>query len=614
MCSIAGIVEVGQKQIKASQLALMNKTLSHRGPDDNGVYVSSNHKVGLSNNRLAIIDLSEAGHMPMVYSGKYVITFNGEIYNFKKLMSRLMKLGYEFHSKSDTEVILALYDKYGVSCLNYLRGMFAFAIYDKVNNKLFLARDRIGKKPLKYYHKNGTFIFASELKAILTHPAVRKQVDQQAVYDYLTFGYVPSPNTGFQNIYKLEPGHYLIYNISKNLIVKRQYWYPDLSKKTNLPEKYWRDIISDMLEESVKLRMVSEVPIGAMLSGGLDSSAIVAMMSKYSAKPVRTFTIGFKEKDYDETKYAKKVATLFHTNHEELIVNPNDLSLLPQLAYSLEEPFSNSSSVVAYLVCKMARKYVTVILNGDGGDENFAGYERYRRISRDRMMDIFGHVFTPIAIPTAGRISTRVNNFLNKSTLPISERFASYIEIFSEKNKSELLNKYSFLNSYRFIKSTFESSGSYDPREQALYWDLTKYLPEELLPKIDITSMSVGLEARSPLLDQKFIEITSRIPFNLKYKNGVNKYIFKKALQKFLPKELIYRNKMGFSIPLHKWFMGDLSAYTKSVILAKNGFVKKVVKNEHIKEMLSKHSDRVDNGPKLWNLLSLELWYRAYFQ
>ena len=614
MCGLAGKVITGVGEVVNGDIKTMNDKISHRGPDDTGIYISDDHKVGLGNNRLAIIDLSKNGHMPMTYLNKYVITYNGEVYNHQEEREKLKILGYKFSSNSDTEVILALYDKYGTRCLSHLRGMFAFAIYDKIGNIIFLARDRVGKKPLKYFHKNGVFIFASELKAILTQPDVKKQVDYQAIYDYLTFGYVPSPATGFKNIFKLEPASYLIFNIKNNLLVKQSYWHPDLTHKSRLSEKRWEEVILSKLEESVKLRMISDVPIGAMLSGGVDSSAVVAMMAKNSKKAVKTFTIGFKENTYDESNYAKKIAQIFKTDHEELIVNPTELELMPTLAYSFEEPFSNSSAVVAYLICQMARKHVTVILNGDGGDENFAGYDRYRRISRDRIMDIYGGVIKPIAFPTAGRISSRANNFLKKSSLPISERFASYIEIFSELNKNEMLYKTPYLNSYRVIKSAFENSGSSDPREQALYWDLSRYLPDELLPKIDITSMSVGLEARSPLLDRKFIEIASSIPFGLKYKNGVNKYIFKKALESILPHDILYRKKMGFSIPLQNWFLGSLSEYTKIFLLNKKGFVKTVIDENNILDMLSRHSLKTDFGPKLWNLLSLELWYNAYFK
>jgi len=613
MCGISGKVSATSAHVYESQIQKMNQAISHRGPDDSGIFTSPDRKVGLGNNRLAIIDLSPAGHMPMSYKDKYVITYNGEVYNYNTERENLIKMGYKFRSHTDTEVILALYDKYKTRCLNHLRGMFAFAIYDKESNIIFLARDRIGKKPLKYFHKDGVFIFASELKAILTQSEVKKEVDHQAIYDYLTFGYVPSPATGFNNIYKLEPASYLIFDINKNTLSKNKYWQPDLKDKCKMSQRKWKKVILEKFEEAVKLRMISDVPIGAMLSGGVDSSAVVAMMSKNSTKPVKTFTIGFKEKIYDETKYAKVVSKIFRTDHETLLANPTDLDLLPELARSFEEPFSNSSAIVSYLISKMARKHVTVILNGDGGDENFAGYDRYRRISRDRMMDIYGHVFTPLAVPTAGKVSARANNFFKKSSLPISERFASYIEIFSEKDKGNMLNKTPYLNSYRIIKSAFENSGSSDPREQALYWDLTRYLPDELLPKIDITTMSVGLEARSPMLDRKFVEIASSIPFALKYKNGINKYIFKKSLEAILPKSILYRKKMGFSIPLQNWFLGSLSEYTKSVLLNKNGFVKKVIGENYILEMLSHHSLKNDYGPKLWNLLSLELWYRSYF-
>ena len=626
MCGIAGKIYFNNQEVEGSELLLMSKKIEHRGPDDEGIYISKDRKAGLVNRRLAIIDLSSKGHQPMQFKGRYWITFNGEIYNYQIEKEKLEKGGYKFNSKSDTEIILALYDKYGERCLKHLRGMFAFAIYDERENTLFLARDRIGKKPLKYFLDGSVFIFASELKAILTQKEIYKSLDWFAIHNYLTYGFVPSPNTGFSGIKKLEPGHYLTLDIKSKKIKNNRYWFPDFSEKLQLSEKEWCDKILEVLEESTRLRMIADVPIGAFLSGGVDSSGVVATMSALSVKPIKTFTIVFEEEKYNEKKYANRIAKMYKTDHHELLAQPESIDeLLPNLTYQYEEPYADSSAVITYMVSKLAREYVTVILNGDGGDENFTGYDRFDRLNRDVFLDKFQRILRPAGIPLTSILSQtgvplfkRAYKFLQKSRLPLSDRFVTYNCYFTNDDKKLIYSDYfndltKNVNSYEIVSNKFEKSKTSDPRDDALYSDMTSYLPDDLLTKVDIASMSVSLEARSPFLDHNIIELACKIPFNLKLKNGEHKYILKKALEKIVPKENLYRQKLGFSIPLDKWFTGKLNKYAESVLLNKNALTRKLFNQNEIRRMLKSHTEKTDFGSKLWLLLTLELWFKNFF-
>jgi len=620
MCGIAGKVYFNDSTIHESELSLMSQEIIHRGPDDEGIYISVDKKVGLVNRRLSIIDLSKNGHMPMSYKNRYVITYNGEVYNFQAERKLLEKQGYKFRSNSDTEVILALYDKYKVACLDHLRGMFAFAIYDKAKDTIFIARDRLGKKPLKYFSSPSTFIFASELKAILTQKEIYKEPDYLAVHHYLTFGYVPAPMTGFVGINKLEPGHYLLIDVKNGKIRDERYWKPDFCQKLYLSEDEWREKILFTLEEATKLRMISDVPIGAFLSGGVDSSVIVAMMAKNSNVPIKTFTIGFKEKTHDETEYAKTISELYKTDHTEFIVEPESIETLPSLIRQFEEPYANSSFIISYIVAKMAKEKVTVILNGDGGDENFGGYEsRIFRLNRDVKADRFGSLLDYLGLPIAKILGkNQIAHFLEKRKTPLADRYLSYNIYLENKDKEFIYSDFfkDFVdgrNSYEIVRKRFGESNAPDPRDRALYYDLTQYFPDDLLAKSDLSSMFVSLEGRSPFADHKLVELASQIPFDLKLKNGVTKYILKKSLEGLVPKENMYREKKGFSIPLGKWFLGDLGKYARSKLLRKGTFTSKLFKRDKVTELLKSHSQQNDIGLKIWPILALELWFEEYF-
>lgn len=607
MCGIAGIVYFGKnKEVHLHSLKLMSSKIAHRGPDDTGFFISKEKGVGFVHNRLAIIDLSKNGHQPMVYMNRYVITFNGEIYNFEQEKAKLIKLGYKFNSNSDTEVILALYDKYKSKCLKFLRGMFAFAIYDMHEKTIFLARDRIGKKPLKYYFNSEMLVFASELKAILTHPEVNKNTDNLAIQKYFLYGYVPAPLTGFENIKKLEPGHFIQINISKKTFAKKCYWQPRFRHKLSLTKKQWCQKILDTLEESTKLRMISDVPLGAFLSGGVDSSAVVAQMALNSKEKIKTFTITFENKKYSEKKYADLIVKKYKTDHTEILAKPTSIDQLPEIVKAYEEPFSDNSAIVSCMVSKAARKYVKVVLNGDGGDENFAGYpNRYLRLKRD----IDYAKWISICRPLAALKIKKITNFLDKSKLPLYERFTSYNQVFSFKEIHKMFkNNHPKIitpsNLYKTVKNTFKNFKGSDLKDAGLKFDLQYFLPDQLLTKMDIAAMSYGLEGRSPILDHKMIELACKIPFNLKIRNGETKYIFKKALESIVPRQNLYRPKVGFTIPLDEWFKGNLSAHFNHKIFSKRALLNNFVDINKI---------NLDNDQKRWNLLMFELWLESYF-
>lgn len=628
MCGIAGKVSLVGKRVTQNEISLMTDKIFHRGPDDEGVWVEEN--VGLGSRRLAIIDLSAAGHMPMFYNRKrYVITYNGEIYNFDSEKQLLIKKGYKFRSETDTEVILALYQEYGINCLGRLRGMFAFAIYDRKEKTLFAARDRLGKKPFKYFFNNETFIFASELKAILTQKEVKAEPDFVAIHHYLTLGYVPAPMTGFVGIQKLEPGHYLWLDLKKRAMRKERYWKLKYETKQGVSEKEWKRRILHLLEESTRLRMISDVPVGAFLSGGVDSSSVVAMMSRFSNQPVRTFAIGYDDLTQDETYYARLVSDHFGTEHTTLRVEPESVDILPELAYQYEEPFADNSMVVSHLVSKLAKKYVTVALNGDGGDENFAGYGRYNKQKWYSLIDRISVLSRPeigkflenMAAVTGHKKAKKLWWIWNRISGDRVHRYLSWYSYFLKDDKEQMYNK-PFLHLIKehatrdLWEERMRDSKTKDPNNQVLYADLTTYLPDDLLTKMDLASMSVSLEARSPLLDHELVELAAKIPFELKVKGfGKHKYIFKEALRGLLPDEILDRPKRGFTIPIDSWFKGKLKGYSRSILLDKNSHISQWIKSDVIKKMIKDHGENGnDFAPKLWSLLTLELWWKAYFK
>jgi len=628
MCGIAGKISLSDTPISTESVEMMCDAIRHRGPDDSGSYLSPDRSVALGHRRLAIIDLSPLGHQPMRYLDRYEIVFNGEIYNFQETRTLLEKEGYHFRSHSDTEVILALYDKYREKCVDHLRGMFAFAIYDEQERTLFAARDRVGKKPLKYFFDGKMFLFASELKAILTQPEYAREPDYVAIHHYLTLQYVPAPLTGFVGISKLEPGHYLHLDLKTKILQKERYWKLDYSEKLDLSEGEWKNRIMSTLEESVKLRMIADVPIGAFLSGGVDSSAVVALMARNSAKPIKTFSIGFKEEKYNELPYAKRVAEAFGTDHTEFIVEPHAIDLLPMLVKHYEEPYADSSALPTYYVSKLTREHVTVALNGDGGDENFAGYTRYAALQASLFLEHFSWLAKTIGVPVTKLLADTVPNTLtsrmHQLTKTLStdyrERYMGFTSYFTNEQKAELYTdsfkaKVWDQNTYKIIADRFIESGSANRTEQAVYADFTTYLPEDLMAKVDIATMAVSLEGRSPFLDHVLLELSAKIPFNLKIKGTNNKkYILKEALRGLVPDEVMDRPKMGFGIPIDHWFRNELRDYAYAKLQDGELVRREIVCRDAVKRILDQHNQtNINFAPHIWALLTLELWFEEYF-
>jgi asparagine synthase (glutamine-hydrolysing) len=627
MCGIAGKI-LYNGQVTIEHIAKMTNALQHRGPDGEDVYISKNHNVGLGHRRLSIIDLSERGKQPMAYLNRYHITFNGEIYNYQSLRRSLEAGGHRFQSETDTEVILALYAEHGIECLKHLRGMFAFVIYDQQQQTIFCARDRMGQKPFKYCFNDEVFMFASELKAILTQPEYKKEVDYRAVHHYLTYQYVPAPLTGFKDIYKLLPGHYLLLDINSKKVDIKQYWDVSFSNQLTLSENEWGDRILETLEESVKIRMRSDVPLGAFLSGGVDSSAVVAMMARNSTQPIKTFSIGFKEKEFNELPYAKQVADLFDTDHKEFIVEPDMINVLPELVYHYEEPYADSSQLPTYYVSKHTKDFVTVALNGDGGDENFGGYSRYSLQKFTLWYERFSSVNKHIVKPSASMMSqlfksdffNKCKRFTDAMDQRYEHRYINYICYFSNEMKQQLyhpdfVEKTRNFNPYDGVADIFQQAGTDNKLDQTFYFDIKTYLPDDLLVKVDIATMMVSLEGRSPFLDHNMVELAASIPAGLKIRGGdKQKYILKKSLKGLLPDNILHRKKRGFGIPINYWFRHQLKEYLLDTLLSERAIRRNLFLKKGIHQLISKHQNNaVNHGHRLWSLLTLELWFQRFF-
>ena len=583
MCGIVGFVNNNLRRADREILEKMNACIVHRGPDEDGFFVNEN--VALAMRRLSIIDLA-GGQQPIFNADRSsVIVFNGEIYNFQELKADLEKQGDKFYTNSDTEVILHLYDRYGADCVQYLRGMFAFAIWDFPQKSLFIARDRVGKKPLLYSHQpNGDLIFGSEFTALLAHPNISRDIDFEAIDSYLSYLCIPAPQTAFKQIRKLEPAHWLRWKDGQ--IETKRYWLPDFSKKIKINEEEAIEETTRILREATKLRMISEVPLGAFLSGGVDSSAVVALMAQESEKPVKTFSIGFEEQDYSELKYAKRVAEHLGAEYNEFVVKPNALEILPTLVEHYGEPYADPSAIPTYYVSKETRKYVTVALNGDGGDESFVGYERhvamkfagiYRKLPRPFRNYLIEPSLTAIPASTNFRNRfVRFQRFLRAASMPKDECYFLWLSTFDDNAKQELYTadlkkRTSNSNPLEFFSKYISNSNGKGIIDTVLLTDLMNYLPNDLLVKVDIASMANSLEARSPFLDHKLIEFAASLPENIKQQGKDTKSLLKKVAARLVPKDVIYRPKMGFGVPLKYWFGKRIARlYPRSFIIGKS--------------------------------------------
>lgn len=623
MCGIAGMISMtdGAVAERAERLDAMCRVMTHRGPDEQGTAVVGRAAMGMR--RLSIIDLA-GGQQPVYNADRTkLIVFNGEIYNYRELRKDLEVRGHVFRTNSDTETIISAYQEYGRDCVRHLRGMFAFAIWDDADQSLFIARDRVGKKPLFYaLTPSGEFFFGSELKVLLTHGGISREIDRGALDAYLTFGYVPEELCIFASVKKLEPGHFLTFRNSE--IKTEKYWDLDFSAEpiTDSEEKVAEDLL-ERLRDAVRVRLVSEVPLGAFLSGGVDSSAVVGLMSQLMGSPVKTFSIGFNEDSFDELKYARIAAKHFGTDHHEFTVTPDVVEMVDELVWHFDEPFADSSSLPTYMVSKMARDHVTVVLSGDGGDELFAGYSRYvtdrKRSGLERLpRSIRQHLIRPLseALPHG----TRGKNYLFNISLDAAARYIDSISHFNGPQKRKLYSgatrtkmNGSFARGEALFRQIAANSGTDDPIENLLYLDTKTYLPSDILTKVDRMSMAASLETRSPLLDQDLIEYVARIPSELKLKGSETKYIFKRAVEGFVPREILYRQKQGFGVPIGDWINSQLKERMTGDLSDRRTLERGYFDSKYIKLLLDEHArGRRDHSHPLWTLWMLELWHRRY--
>ena len=615
----------GDRPVNAGLLGRMNEAIRHRGPDEDGIYL--NGRVGLAVRRLAIIDL-EGGQQPITNEDRTVwIVFNGEIYNFEELKERLQKLGHTFTTGSDTEAIVHAYEQYGADCPKHLRGMFAFAIWDERKEELFLARDRVGKKPLLYSYAGGDFVFGSEFSALLRHPGVGREVDREAIHHYLSFMCVPAPLTAYRDIRKLEPGHSLRFSRDGEIETTR-YWQLDFSKKAKLTEEEAGERVMEILRDAVRVRMMSEVPLGAFLSGGIDSSAVVALMSEVSPTPVKTFSIGFEEQGFSELHHARRVAEYVGAEHHELVLRPDALEVLPTLVEHYGEPYADSSAIPTYYVSRETRRHVTVALNGDGGDECFAGYERHaamRLSERYRKLPGLlreGFIERVVGLlPSSDLRRSRVRDlkrFLRAASLPPVERYLRWVSVFDRRAKTELytddfLRETAADDPARWLAPWFARVDGGGVVDGALLADTMTYLPNDLLVKVDVASMAVSLEARSPFLDHHLIEFAASLPEGFKLRGLTTKYLLKKTLKKLLPAENLARGKMGFGVPVGDWIRGRMQPFLRENLLSEKAARRGFVKPEIVVRMLEEHTNgRRDHTHRLWTLLMLELWFLRF--
>ncbi|MGF1700973.1 amidotransferase 1, exosortase A system-associated [Photobacterium makurazakiensis] len=617
MCGISGIFNLRQPYpIDKAMLEKINRLQSHRGPDDEGYYFDE--FVGLAHRRLSIIDLS-GGHQPIFNEDKTIsVVFNGEIYNFQELADELIALGHQFNTLSDTEVIVHAWESWGEDCITRFQGMFAFALWDSNKRKLFLGRDRLGKKPLFYtVTAQGQFIFGSELKVLLGHPDVNKTLRPEMAEDFFMYGYIPEPYSAYKEILKLNPGHCLTLSPGSD-ISPIKYW--DLSAPTQ--EMSWEQTQEELiakLTEAVKIRLVSDVPLGAFLSGGVDSSAIVALMAQLQQSPVNTCAIGFDEKAFDESEYAQQVAQRYQTNHRHHIVNPADFQLIDQLTDVYDEPYADSSALPTLKVCQLASQHVKVALSGDGGDEIFGGYRRHRMHLAEQQLR--NAIPDPIRKPLFGALGHlypkadwapkpfRAKTTFQSLALDTVEGYANSISKLRENERRQLFSdRYlSELNGYRgieILKSHASHFPSNDPLKQIQYLDIKTWLPGDILTKVDRASMANSLEVRSPLLDHKFIEWAYNIKSKHNIKGVDGKYAFKKALSPYVDDNILYRPKMGFRIPISEWFRTSLNSHLREHVLSENMKDSGFFNVDHLTKMIDDHQQGYrDHGTSLWCIL-----------
>ena len=632
MCGIVGIVDLRHaRPVDEALLHAMNDSLRHRGPDGDGVHIEPG--VGLGHRRLSIIDL-EGGKQPLYNEdGSVVVTFNGEIFNFREVETELLARGHTFRTRSDTEVIVHAWEEWGVECLKRFNGMFAFALWDRREKTLFMARDRLGVKPLYYAElPDGRLLFASELKGLMRNPQIERRLDPQAVEDYFAFGYIPDPKTIYLTVKKLEPGTYVCARRGAAKITPVRYWdVPLMGERTPGADRaHWAQELRERLKESVRKRLVSDVPLGAFLSGGIDSSAVVAMMREIGADRILTCSIGFSEPRYDESAYARQVAEEKHTDHKAEIVASSDYGLLEKLVDLYDEPYADSSAIPTYRVCQLARQHVTVALSGDGGDEDFLGYRRYRLFAmEDRVRSRLPLALRRAVFGPLGRFYPKLDwapQYLRGKTTfealardPVEAYFHGVSlcsdglrnELFSGDFKRELAG----YGASEVFRQHVSGKSFTEGVTLAQYLDYKTYLPGDILTKVDRASMAHSLEVRTPFLDYELVEWAAQLPAEAKLRAGEGKAVLKEALQPLLPREILYRKKMGFAVPLDIWFRGSLKDHITDVVRGSRLADSGIFESRTLARMVAQHqSGQRDFSAPLWSLLMFEGFLRRHEQ
>jgi len=619
----------GGRAVDEALLRRMNDTQHHRGPDEGDVYIEPG--VGFGHRRLSVIDIA-MGQQPLGNEdGSVMVCYNGEIYNYRELTAELKALGHTFKTRSDTEVIVHAWEEWGEDCVHRFRGMFAIGLWDRNKQVMFLARDRLGVKPLYYaMTPDGWFAFSSELKALRMHPSLPREIDPQAVEDYFAYGYVPEPKTIYKGALKLSPGFRLTQKVGAPLAVPEQFWDVPFKLHEKMTESDAQGELVERLREAVKIRLVAEVPLGAFLSGGVDSSAVVAMMAGLDEGAVHTCSIAFKDKAFDESEYAQQVAQLYKTDHFVETVDTDDYGLLDTLAHLYDEPYADSSAIPTYRVCQLARKRVTVALSGDGGDENLAGYRRYRYAMAEQ--SVRGRIPQALRKPvfgTLGRVYPKADwaprMFRAKTTFEalsrdLVEGYFHGVSIMSDAMRARLfsprfragLQGYSAID---VMRGHAAKSPTDDPLSMIQYLDMKTYLPGDILTKVDRASMAHALEVRVPLLDHKLVEWISGLPPEMKLKGSEGKYIFKKSMEKYLPHDILYRRKQGFAVPLAAWFRGPLRERVQQALLGPTLADTGMFNQDFLRELVEQHlSGRRDYSAPIWTLLMFEAFLKKEMQ
>jgi len=624
MCGIAGLLDFSGAAVNAETLLAMNSRLVHRGPDAEGSWIHQN--VGLAHRRLSIVDLSPLGRQPMANEDETVwIVFNGEIYNHPQLRGELLACGHRFRSNTDTEVILHLYEEVGAGVAERLSGMFAFAIYDLRAKRLLLARDRVGKKPLFYTFANSVLHFASEVQAILADPAVPRRPNLQALADYLTFQCVPGDTSAFQGVERVPPASVVMFDSEGNKSA-RKYWFLDYRNKVDLTDVEAVEQLDQLLLDATGRRMVADVPLGAFLSGGIDSSLVVAAMARQSSRPVRTFSMGFKNERLNELPFARLVAQAYGTDHTEILLEPESIDVLPHLVRHYGEPFADPSALATHALAKMTGEHVTVALSGDGGDEAFAGYERYMVIQRlTRLLAVSSRVsgsFNGILRPSSGlapwSMLRRIRSGLDLFTGDEALRYLSQMAFFREYEKDFLLTndvkaEISRDNAVAWLRRLFLHCNATDPVDRMTAVDVLSYLPDDILVKVDIASMANSLETRSPFLDHEVLEFGASLPPRLRFSRGEGKRLPRLLARRLLPPVVIDRPKQGFAVPIRDWFRSDCLPYLEDVLLDDRSLARGYFEPHALRSIISAHaSGRANLEYRLWALLNLELWHREF--